>query len=143
MAAAAKRTRTAGQRKWEVMTLSFPSSPTPLRSSGKTRTEEPGLRADPRQALHCWTASAWRSLLQGGFPMFRPRTPLLVCLLLVFSVLPVLAQAGGGRIVGIVRDATGVPVVGATVTVTNQDTGAVRVVRTSATGAYEVGGLNA
>src|SRR5262245_12164978 len=75
--------------------------------------------------------------------MFRPRTPTLACLLLVLSVLPALGQAGGGRIVGIVRDATGVPVVGATVTVTNQDTGATRVVRTSATGAYEVGGLNA
>ena len=73
--------------------------------------------------------------------MFKRRTPALVCLLLVLSVLPAQAQPSGGRIVGIVRDATGVAVVGATITVTNQDTGASRTVRTSATGAFEVGGL--
>ncbi|HKF43286.1 MAG TPA: TonB-dependent receptor [Thermoanaerobaculia bacterium] len=75
--------------------------------------------------------------------MFRPRTPALGILLLALSTVSLLAQASGGRIVGIVRDATGVPVVGATITATNEDTRVTRVVRTSAIGAYEVAGLPA
>ena len=75
--------------------------------------------------------------------MFRPRTPALGVLLLGLSALSVLGQASAGRIVGIVRDASGVAVVGATITATNEDTRVARVVRTSATGAYEVAGLPA
>ena len=50
---------------------------------------------------------------------------------------PAFAQTSG-RIAGTVRDPNGVAVPGATVTVTNQDTLATRVVRSSIGGAYEV-----
>ncbi len=47
-----------------------------------------------------------------------------------------LAQASTGRITGTVRDANNVPVAGAPVTITNQETGATTVVRTNETGAF-------
>ena len=47
-----------------------------------------------------------------------------------------LAQLSTGRITGTVRDANFVPVAGAPVTITNQETGATTVVRTNETGAF-------
>ncbi len=71
--------------------------------------------------------------------MFQLRTAILmICAVLTtFFAVPTLAQAPAGRISGTVRDANGVAVAGATITITNQETGATRVVRSSATGAYE------
>ncbi len=66
----------------------------------------------------------------------------LVCAaLIVLSSAPGFAQSPGGRITGTVRVANGAPVGGATVTVTNQDTGATRVVRSSSNGSYEIADL--
>lgn len=67
---------------------------------------------------------------------------LFVCAALtVLSALPALAQAPEGRISGIVRDANGAAVGGATIIVTNQETSATRVVSSSAEGTYEATGL--
>jgi iron complex outermembrane recepter protein len=73
--------------------------------------------------------------------MFRPRTPTLCVAFLALSVLPALAQPSGGKITGIVRDVGGAAIPGATVTVTNQETLATRIVRSSAAGAYEAADL--
>ena len=51
---------------------------------------------------------------------------------------PALAQTPGGRITGVVRDARGVPREAATVTVTNNATGASRRTATAASGTYAV-----
>ncbi|MEO8189874.1 MAG: TonB-dependent receptor [Acidobacteriota bacterium] len=64
---------------------------------------------------------------------------LLVCAaLIVLSSASGIAQSPPGRISGTVRVANGAPVGGATVTITNQDTGATRVVKSSSNGSYEV-----
>lgn len=69
--------------------------------------------------------------------MNRSRRGLLIsALLILFSALPALAQSSG-RITGTVRDANGAPVGGAAVAITNQETGATRVVRTASNGVYE------
>ena len=66
----------------------------------------------------------------------------IVCAVLIAaSAGRVLAQPSGGRIAGTVRDAFGAAVGGAAVTITNQETGASRVVRSSTTGAYEAADL--
>ena len=66
----------------------------------------------------------------------------LVCAaLVVFHALSVQGQTTPGRISGTVRVASGAPVGGATVTITNQETGATRVVRTSGNGAFEASDL--
>ncbi|MGH9366330.1 MAG: carboxypeptidase-like regulatory domain-containing protein, partial [Thermoanaerobaculia bacterium] len=75
--------------------------------------------------------------------MFKPRIGILtVCAALttLFAV-SALAQSPAGRIAGTVRDANGAAIAGATLTITNQETGATRVVRSSATGAYEAADL--
>jgi len=71
--------------------------------------------------------------------MFQPRTAILMACaaLIILSATPTLAQSSPGRIAGTVRDANGVAVAGAAITITNQETGATRVLRSSATGAYE------
>jgi iron complex outermembrane receptor protein len=56
---------------------------------------------------------------------------------MALSVLPAAAQTSGGKITGTVRDATGAPLPGVTVTILNQETGASRVIRTLAAGTYE------
>ena len=75
--------------------------------------------------------------------MFRPKaTTLMVCV--VFTALfttAMLAQTTPGKIAGTVRDPSGVPVVGAAVELKNQQTGAARVLRSSAAGAYEFADL--
>jgi iron complex outermembrane receptor protein len=73
--------------------------------------------------------------------------PQRVALLMISAVLttllaaPLSAQSPPGKIAGTVRDPNGVSVPGATVTITNQDTLATRVVRSSAAGAYEAADL--
>jgi iron complex outermembrane receptor protein len=68
--------------------------------------------------------------------------PRIVCaVLFAASAGSVLAQATGGRVAGTIRDAFGAAVSGAAVTITNQETGASRVVRSSPTGAYEAADL--
>ncbi|HXM79842.1 MAG TPA: carboxypeptidase regulatory-like domain-containing protein, partial [Thermoanaerobaculia bacterium] len=67
---------------------------------------------------------------------------LLVCsALIVFLAAPTSAQSPPGKITGTVRVANGAPVGGATITITNQTTGATRVVRSSANGSYEAADL--
>ena len=67
---------------------------------------------------------------------------LMVCAaLIVLSASPAFAQSSPGKIAGTVRDANGAAVGGAPVTITNQETLATRVVRSSSTGAYEVSDL--
>ena len=56
------------------------------------------------------------------------------------SAIPALAQ-DSGSISGVVRDATGSSLPGVTITTTNQQTGAVRVVASATGGTYEVTGL--
>src|SRR5207247_452317 len=75
--------------------------------------------------------------------MFRPRVAILMAcvVLIVLLAAPTLAQTSSGRIAGTVRDANGIPLAGAAVTITNQATGATRIVRSSETGASEGGGL--
>jgi iron complex outermembrane receptor protein len=63
-------------------------------------------------------------------------------LALFLASIPALAQDSFGTITGTVSDATGSPVPGVTITVTNQATGAVRVVASSVGGGYEVSGLS-
>ena len=72
--------------------------------------------------------------------MFLARIPILFTLI-VASATPVLAQAQLGTLGGVVRDSTGGVVVGATVTLTNQETGATRTTRTSSDGTYSVTSL--
>lgn len=75
--------------------------------------------------------------------MFKLRMaiPMVCAALTTFWAAPTLGQPLPGRIAGTVRDANGVALTGATVTIANRDTGATRVVRSSATGAYDATGL--
>ncbi len=75
--------------------------------------------------------------------MFQPRIAILmVCAALItLSATPTPAQSSPGRIAGTVRDPNGTPIAGAPITITNQETLATRVVRSSATGVYEVADL--
>ncbi len=71
--------------------------------------------------------------------MLQARTAALVvsAALIILSATPARAQLSPGRIAGTVRDANGVALPGATITVINQETGASRVVTSSSTGAYQ------
>ena len=71
--------------------------------------------------------------------MLRHRTTIFSVLAIVLGMAaPTLAQPAPGKLTGTVRDPNGSPVVGATITLTNQQTGAVsRITRTTAAGAYE------
>jgi iron complex outermembrane recepter protein len=77
--------------------------------------------------------------------MFQPRVAILmVCAIVAgLTAVPALAQAPEGRISGIVRSATGDAMPGATITITNQQTGATRVVTSGPNGAYEATALAA
>ena len=68
---------------------------------------------------------------------------LLVCVALttLWSA-ETLAQPATGKIAGVVHDPGGVPIVGATIEIRNQQTSAVRVLRSSATGAFEIADLS-
>ena len=61
--------------------------------------------------------------------------------LTLLTAMPILGQATG-KISGTVRDATGSPLGGAAIIVTNQATGATRTARTSAAGGYDVWNLD-
>lgn len=71
----------------------------------------------------------------------RTLTLALCAVLLSIVVAPASAQGQEGRIAGVVRNAGGDTIPGATVTVTNVQTGATRVVVSGADGSYEVTGL--
>ncbi|MEX1243201.1 MAG: TonB-dependent receptor [Thermoanaerobaculia bacterium] len=74
--------------------------------------------------------------------MLKPRATILVGIALItLFAMPALAQSPTGRIVGTVRDANGVPIAGARITITNQETGATRVVRSVETGVFEAADL--
>ena len=75
--------------------------------------------------------------------MIRSRVGLLTACVALITLLaaPTLAQPSTGRITGTVRDTNSVPLAGAAVTITNQETGATRVVRTSETGGFEAADL--
>ncbi len=77
--------------------------------------------------------------------MFQPRSPFpIVCAALIvfsFSAVSLLGQPSTGAISGSVRSASGEAMPGATVTITNQETGATRVVTSVANGSYQVTGL--
>ncbi|PYQ12963.1 MAG: TonB-dependent receptor [Acidobacteria bacterium] len=66
----------------------------------------------------------------------RIRFLMSVALTVLACVAPAYSQPSPGRILGVVRDSTGAPVPGATVTITNQATGAVQTVTSSADGSY-------
>jgi iron complex outermembrane receptor protein len=70
--------------------------------------------------------------------MFRPRTPAwpFVLAFALFAI-PALAQSSG-KISGTVRDASGAPVPGVTVTITNQATNTTQTATSSADGAFSV-----
>ena len=57
--------------------------------------------------------------------MFQPRTAILVtcAVLTILLAAPASAQPAPGKITGTLRDLAGAPVGGATITITNQDTG--------------------
>ena len=71
----------------------------------------------------------------------RTMTLAFLAVLLFIAAVPAEAQAPGGRITGVVRNATGDTIPGATVTITNVQTGATRVVVSGTDGSYEVTGL--
>ena len=75
--------------------------------------------------------------------MFQLRIAILmVCAVLTtLSATPMPAQSSPGKIAGTVRDANGAAIIGAPITIMNQETLATRVARSSAAGAYEVGDL--
>jgi iron complex outermembrane recepter protein len=74
--------------------------------------------------------------------MSHRRVPILVVsALVVLAALPAFAQTTPGKISGSVRVANGAPVSGAIVTITNQETGATKVVRSQSGGAYEAADL--
>jgi iron complex outermembrane receptor protein len=75
--------------------------------------------------------------------MLKPgiRVHLAFSALAFFLAASLFAQSSNGKISGVVRIVGGNPAVGATVTVTNQDTRVSRVVRAAAGGAYEVADL--
>jgi iron complex outermembrane receptor protein len=70
-----------------------------------------------------------------------PIASFAVCLVLLAFAVPALGQAPPGKVAGTVRDASGTPIGAAAVTITSQETNASRVVRTSATGAFEANDL--
>ena len=61
-----------------------------------------------------------------------------VALAVFLTAVPVVAQLPTGTILGTVKDTTGASVPGATVTIRNADTGAVRTVMTDTSGAFDV-----
>lgn len=69
-------------------------------------------------------------------PRIRPLA--LLAVLALASALPASAAADEGRIAGVVKDATGAALPGATVTVTNQSTSAVLTAVTGADGSYSI-----
>ena len=74
--------------------------------------------------------------------MHLPRVAILVCATFItLSATPMSAQPSSGSIAGVVRSAGGDPVPGVTITVTNQQTGATRVVVSATNGSYEVTAL--
>jgi len=76
--------------------------------------------------------------------MFQPRTTsiLLLCAALaVIPTAPTLGQTSDGTIAGVVRNASGDAMPGATVTVINRQTGSRQAVTTGAEGTYSVTGL--
>ena len=75
--------------------------------------------------------------------MLQRRIPILMIWATLIALLswPALAQTSAGKISGMVRDANGSPIAGAAVTITNQETGTARTVRTSLAGAYEAADL--
>ncbi|MFN2633173.1 MAG: TonB-dependent receptor, partial [Thermoanaerobaculia bacterium] len=73
----------------------------------------------------------------------RIAIPIVCVAFMLFLPAPSFAQSPTGRITGIVRVANGATVGGATVTITNQETGAVKVVRSGGNGAYEAADLPA
>jgi hypothetical protein len=66
---------------------------------------------------------------------------LIIALIVSVMALPIFAQLPSGTILGVVKDASGSLVAGATVTVRNIDTGQVRTVTTDRDGAYRVSAL--
>src|SRR5690348_11718686 len=67
---------------------------------------------------------------------------LAVALVLVLAVVSGVAQTSKGILSGVIRDTTGAAIPGATVTVTNQDTGETRTVTSEATGTYRVDAIS-
>ena len=70
------------------------------------------------------------------------RKLMLVCLMFAFCGQLVLAQVNSGTISGTVRDASGAVLPGASIAVTNQDTGITRSVTSNASGRYSAPGLS-
>ena len=70
--------------------------------------------------------------------MSKPRIAILLACaaLIALPATQISAQAPPGKISGTVHVASGAPVAGAPITITNQESGAARVVRSSSTGAY-------
>jgi iron complex outermembrane recepter protein len=75
--------------------------------------------------------------------MLQPRiTVFMTCVLLALVLAAPLSAQAPGTISGVVRDPTGAPLVGTTISIVSQENGqTVRVLRTSGNGAYEASGL--
>lgn len=75
--------------------------------------------------------------------MLKPRIAILLTsvALMALAAAPVSAQQTPGKISGTMRVSSGATVAGAPVTITNQETGVTRVVKSAATGAYEAADL--
>ncbi|MGZ6972202.1 MAG: carboxypeptidase-like regulatory domain-containing protein, partial [Thermoanaerobaculia bacterium] len=75
--------------------------------------------------------------------MFQSRIAVLLLgtMLTTLSAAPAFAQPAAGTIAGTVKSSAGSAVAGAPIAVTEQESHATRVVRTNATGVYEVSGL--
>jgi iron complex outermembrane receptor protein len=77
--------------------------------------------------------------------MYQPRIAILTACaaLMTLMATPTHAQPSPGKITGKVHVASGAPVGGAPITITNQETGVARIVRSSAAGAYVAANLPA
>src|ERR1041385_1067356 len=75
--------------------------------------------------------------------MFQPRRAILAASAVVAALfsMPLAAQPATGKITGTVRVVNGDTITGATVAVTNQQTGVATTATTGPGGVYEVGGL--
>src|SRR3990172_22757 len=97
-------------------------------------------QAHPIDAFEKWYSPSGVNHGRGGAEMLRPRMTAFVLAFCVFTAATAMAQYG--QFEGTVRDSSGAVLPGATVTVTNQETGLTRAAVTSGDGFYRLPGLS-